>query len=145
MKKFSSFLFAAALIVFAASVHAQATIYNQPAAPLAQIAGGPGAPILHSTFAATITLNPSLGAVHQILGVNTTSATCTVNAGQTGQFGQFLITILSADASGTVTYTLGTYFLPTATAVVTAGKSISMTWVSDGSNWHEIGRSASAQ
>lgn len=129
-------------------VNAQQTVYNitgGAANGLQQIAGGPSAGALQPTFAATVALNPNLGIVHKLAGVNTTSATCTVSTANPGGFGQFLITICAADSTGTVTYTFSTNFKPTATVAPTASTAITVLWVSDTVAWHEVCRSASAQ
>lgn len=132
-----------------ARADASGTIYNVPAFPLQQITGGPGpGTVSNPPYAATITIgtnSENQGMVQQINGVSTVSATSTVSAGTGGLFGQFLIIICSASASGNVTYTFSTSFLPTATVVATQGKSITVGWVSDGVIWHEMFRSASAQ
>lgn len=151
--RFYSLLLLVALVlcIFASpKANAQATVYNQPANPIAQLVGGPGAQANIPTFAATMTISPIangvLNAVTQLSGVSTTSSTCTLNAAAIGSFGQIWITICSASSSGTVTYTFGTNFLPTATVAATASKSITVMWVSDGVlSWHEVCRSASAQ
>lgn len=122
---------------------AHSTPYRLEPDGLAQISGTPGAPVLQPTFGATVQLNPSLGIHRKLLGVNTTSATCTVNTG-TGSFGQLMIVHCAADASGTVTYTFGTNFKSTGTAAPTAGKSIIVAFVSDGANFFEFARSAAA-
>ena len=132
-----------------ARADASGTIYNLYAWGLQQLTGSPGpGTVAQPTFAATVTLGTntqSSGIVQQILGVSTVSSTCTVNAGAVSPFGQVEIVICTASSSGTVTYTFGTSFLPTATVVATGGKSITVMWVSDGTNFHEICRSASAQ
>ena len=141
--------FAALAFVSTIKADPSGSIYNLNAFPLQQITGSPGpGTVAQPTFAATMTIGTNQensGLVQQILGVSTVSSTCTLNAGSGGQFGQLLITICSASASGTVTYTFGTSFLPTATVAPTAGKSITVLWVADGTSWHEICRSASAQ
>lgn len=145
--KFLNYILGVAAIMAAGLVsttaHAQ-TIYQQPAASVAQLVGGPGAPVNQPTYAATMTIPISLP-VLEINANSATSATSTVNAGAVGTFGQLLITIITASGSGTATITFGTNFLPTATAAPTTGKSITVAWVSDGTVWHEFSRSASAQ
>lgn len=142
------FLAGALALAAALFAYSQATIYNQPANAIAQHFGGPGASPYIPTFAATITISPIGVSAVQFKGVNTTSSTCTVSAGDDGNWGQQLITVCSADSTGTVTYTFSSAannFLPTGTVVATASKSISVLWWSDGSVWHEVSRSASAQ
>lgn len=119
------------------------TIYNQPANPLAQILGGSGASAATPTFAATVALPIATNAVVQINGVSTTSATSTLTAG-VAPFGKILVVFCKADSSGTVTYTFGTGFKPTGTAAPTAGTTIVVLFVSDGTNFFEMGRSSSA-
>lgn len=150
MKTISRLILLAASVALFAIVpaSAQQTVYNitgGAANGLQQISGGPSAGALQPTFAATIALNPNLGIVHKLAGVNSTSATCTVSTANPGQFGQVLITQCAADSTGTVTYTFSTNFLPTATVAATAGKSLSVLWFSDGVAWHELARSALAQ
>lgn len=150
MKKYIASLLTLALLSFAlvSTVKAQSgqnTVYQLNPDGLAQISGTANARILQPTFSATMSVNPNLGIYHKFLGVNTTSATSTVSAAGPGQFGQMLVTQCAADASGTVTYTFSTNFLPTATVAATASKSITVLWFSDGIAWHECARSASAQ
>lgn len=144
------FLFAA--ISFSPrSAYAQSgTIYNLFEYGLQQITGSPGpGTVQQPTFGATMTLGTNTnfsGIVQQLTGSSTVQSAVTVNAGSGGQFGQYLTTICtSASGASTVTYTFGTNFLPTATVAPTTGKSITVDWVSDGTSWHERGRSASAQ
>lgn len=138
------------LIVAPKLAHADPSgnIYNLPSFPLQQITGGPGpGTVSQPPFAATMTIgtnSENQGLVQQIVATSTVSSSATVNAGSGGQFGQFLVTIVTA-VGGTETITFGTSFLPTATAAPTIGKSITVCWVSDGTNWHEMCRSASAQ
>lgn len=130
------------------SAYAQQTVYNitgGAANGLQQIAGGPSAQPLQPTFSSAVAINPNLGIVHKIAGVNSTSATCTVTTANVGQFGQFMVVQCAADSTGTVTYTFSTNFLPTATVAATASKSLSVIFFSDGVAWHELARSASAQ
>jgi hypothetical protein len=137
-------LFAAVFVLAAVSTaHAQATIYNQPANPIAQLVGGPGATPNLPTYAATMTISPVNNAVTQIAGNATTSSTSTVTAGSVGNFGQLWIIIVSDTGGITVTFSTG--FKPTATVNPTTGKSITVAFVSDGTVWREFARSASAQ
>lgn len=144
-----AFVLALSLPFKRALADASGNIYNLYAFGLQQLTGSPGpGTVSQPPFAATITIGVNTdnqGIVQQILGKNSVSATSTVNAGGTGTFGQMLEVICTADASGTVTYTFGTSFLPTATVAATASKSITVIWTSDGTNWHEVCRSASAQ
>lgn len=117
---------------------ANATIYNLPPDGLAQLMGV--GPVLKPTYAATLVLDASPGrVVHEIAGVNATSATCALNTGTGGVFGQLLILIL-ADTGG-VTYTLGDNFKTAAgTLNPTTGKKIVAIFVSDGTDFYEIAR-----
>lgn len=124
------------------SLHAQ-TVYNQPANPLAQILGGPGASAATPTFAATVALPVTNNAVVQLNGVSTTSATSTLTSGA-APFGKTLVVVCKADSSGTVTYTFGTGFKSTGTAAPTAGTTIVVLFVGDGTNFFEVARSSSA-
>lgn len=140
-------VFALILAVFAlvSPAFAQDTIYNVPPQPLQQLAGGPTARAAVPTFGAIITVNPNITLVHTLNGVSTVSAAATVNCPGTGGYGQFMILMCKASASGTVTYTFSQNFLPTATAAPTASKAITVFFVSDGTVWREVSRSASAQ
>jgi hypothetical protein len=109
---------------------------NKVGSLIGQFSIGPSVP----TFAATVALVPDVP-VQQLNGVNTTSATCTVTAGIA--YG-LLVVICKADASGTVTYTFGTGFKSTGTAAPTAGKTIVVAFIGDGTNYFEFARSASA-
>jgi hypothetical protein len=137
------------------------TVYNLYANPLAQLTGTPGASANVVTETATMTLMPfqpagsaatgnsDFNLVTEVSGANSIAATSTITAGAAGSFGQlWIITLLSnaaGDASG-VTYTFATpLFKPTATVAVSAGKSLSVVWISDGTAWREIARSSSAQ
>lgn len=143
----SLFALVFAVLALFSSAFAQggpSSIYNLPAEPLHQISGGPGAMAYQPTYAAAVVIDPSQGITCKLNGVSGTSATCTVTTPNVGGFGQFLVTICAA-AGGTVTYTFSGNWLPTATVAPTIGKSISVLWVSDGTVWRELSRSASAQ
>lgn len=95
------------------------------------------------TFAAAVALDANAGLVHQINGVNGTSATCAVTVGVPTSDPQLLIVICKA-AGGTVTYTFGSGFKPTGTAAPTVGTTLVVAFISDGTNFVEFARSASA-
>lgn len=140
-----SVLFLAVCIAPTRGQSGSSTVYQLNPDGLAQISASPGARTLVPTYAATSTLNPNAGIVHQLKGDSAVSATSTWNAPSGGTFGQMLVTIVTASGAGTITVTFGTNFLPTATAAPTTGKSITVIWFSDGTSWHEAARSASAQ
>lgn len=112
---------------------------------LGQLSGAQGAPILKPTFAAAVAIDagPNGGSVQEIDGVNGTSATCAVTTVVNPGVNKILILICKA-AGGTVTYTFGTGFKPTGTAAPTTGTTIVVAFISDGSNFFEFARSASA-
>lgn len=91
------------------------------------------------TFAAAVAIPPGSPVV-QINGVNGTSATCAVTAGNA--YG-ILIVVCKA-SGGTVTYTFGTGFKSTGTAAPTVGTTIVVAFIGDGTNYFEFARSASA-
>lgn len=145
MNTISRLLFAAAFVaaLFANSVQAQATVYNLNATSLAQITGSPGARVLAPTYAATITsVNPNAGIVHWINGVAATSATSTINMAGGGQSDQLMILIIRD--TGGVTVTFGTNMKSAGTVNPTTGKQIAVWFVSDGTNWVENFRTATA-
>ena len=119
------------------------TVYGLNADSLGQISATPGAPVTKPTFAAAVAIADRTGIVHELDGVNSTSATCAVTSSG-GTYGQLLIVPCKADASGTVTYTFGSGFKSTGTAAPTAGKTIVVAFISDGTNFFEFARSASA-
>jgi hypothetical protein len=49
--------------------------------------------------------------------------------------------VIINDATSGKTITFGTNFKPTATLVGTASKTATVSWLSDGTNWYEVGRS----
>lgn len=118
---------------------AEVTVYRLRANHLAQISGTNGAPNVAPTYAATMSIDPNAGLVQTIAGLNSTSATCTLNAASAGQAQQLLIFLLQD--TGGVTYTFGTNFKSTGTANPTTTKTIQIMFVSDGTNWREICRS----
>src|SRR2546423_6667320 len=82
-------------------------VYTLPSASGTFRISGSGQPVSTPTFAATVAVDPTAADVVVINGVNTTSATCTLNLASAPAAGQRLTFILNADASGTVTYTFG--------------------------------------
>lgn len=132
-----------------ARADASGNIYNLYAFGLQQLTGSPGpGTVVQPTYAAAITIGTNQdnqGLVMQINANSTTSSTSTLTPGNGGQFGQMMITIISATGPGTATITFASPFKPTATAAPTTGTSITVMWVSDGNFWREMGRSASAQ
>lgn len=140
---------------------APGSIYNANTNPLLQLSGSPGASANIVTETATMSLQPfqpqggtsgtgngDFNILTEVSGANSISSTSTINAGAVSPFGTiWIVTLLSnsaSDSSG-VTYTFGTNFKPTGTVAVSAGKSLSVLWISDGTYWREVCRSASAQ
>lgn len=121
----------------------QSTVYTLNADSLAQISGSPAARVLAPTYAAIITsISPNAGIVHWINGVAATSATCTINMGGGGQSDQLLILVIRD--TGGVTVTFGTNMKSGGTCNPGTGKQIAVTFMSDGTNWVEINRTATA-
>lgn len=119
------------------------TPYNLITDGLAQITGSPGSRRLAPTYAATISsINPMSGIVHFIDGVAATSATSTINMGSGGTVSQLLILIIRD--TGGVTVTFGTNMKSAGTANPTTGKQIAVAFISDGTNWVEVFRTATA-
>lgn len=119
---------------------ANVTVYRLRADPLAQISGTDGAPNAQIAAAAAMAINPESGIVQQLNGAAATSAAVAVTTLAAGRFGQLLI-LICADTGG-VTYTFGTGFKPSATVNPTNGKVIVITFVSDGTFFREVSRSA---
>lgn len=119
------------------------TPYQLNADSLGQISGSPGGGPLKPTYAATISsINPMLGIVHQVDGLASTSATCTINLSGGGQAGQLLKLVLRD--TGGVTYTFGTNMKSAGTVNPGTGKQITVEFTSDGTNWVEDFRTATA-
>lgn len=99
--------------------------------------------LIAPTYAATMTVDDDAGMFQQI---NTTSAVgnATVNCDDPGSPGQLLILEIANDAGGARTITFGTNFRSTGTVVGTASKSILVAFMSNGTKYMEIARSASA-
>jgi hypothetical protein len=76
-----------------------------------------------------------------IAGVNSVSATTTITTTFVAKAGARLAVQVNA-AGGTVTATFSTGFRVTGTAAPTIGTSLLVDFVSDGTTWNEIGRSA---
>ncbi len=122
---------------------ADTTVYNLATAGLAQLSGSPGARALKPTYAAIISsINPNAGIVHEVDGVAAVSATCTINLAGGGQFGQMLI--LALYDTGGVTFTFGTNMKSAGTVNPTTGKVVTVTFISNGTNWVEANRTATA-
>lgn len=117
-----------------------ASLYNQPADVLASLLGGPVGSNQLPTFAAAVQLDTYFP-VHQINGVNATSATCAVTGGL-ARVG--LLVVICKAAGGTVTYTFGSGFKVTGTVAPTVGTTIALLFIGDGTNFFEVARSASA-
>jgi hypothetical protein len=101
---------------------------------------GRGSPnLVAPTYAASMTIDPSAGLFQQL--VLTGNATLTpLNGGKPGQ-----LLVLEIQASGgTRTATFASVFKSTATAAPTIGASILVAFMSDGTSFKEVCRTASA-
>jgi hypothetical protein len=111
---------------------------------VAQITGSgqpvPGA--VSPTFDAAVVLDSILNysCYVRILGINATSSTCAVTTANIQLAGAYL-TVSCEAAGGTVTYTFGAGFKTSATAAPTTGTAMAIEFVSNGTNWVEVGRS----
>lgn len=97
------------------------------------------APTATPTYAASMTIDVSK-AVHVVSAASGTSATCTMTPSAAGSPGQRLTIITEADASGTVTTTYASTFHSSGTQATTASHFSSITFMSDGTRWIEVGR-----
>lgn len=103
---------------------------------ISQPVGGLYAP----TPAATMVIDPSQGAVCQCVAP---AGNATLNTSP-GPAGQCLTVICVADSGGTRTFTFGNNFRSTGTAAPTASKAIAVEFISDGTQFIEMGRSSAA-
>jgi hypothetical protein len=94
-----------------------------------------GLPFQTVAHASTISWDPTLGLVTKI----TPAGAETINAASVGPAGQRATFIFAADGSAR-TITFGTNFTVSATLVRGASLTASITFVSDGSKWIEVGR-----
>jgi len=120
-----------------------ATIYNLNANALSQMVGGSGTDFTTAvpTYAATMSIDLANNSSILINGLASTSATATLNA-NTGQLLQEA-SIMIKDTGG-VTITFGTNFKSAGTVNPTTGKTITVFFQFNGTNWVETGRNASA-
>ncbi len=118
------------------------TIYNLPANKLGQLAGAPSAPMGVQAGAAAVRVDAA-NAINRIDGDSAVSATVAVTCTNVPLQG-IMVLLLRATGVGTVTYTMGAGFLVGATAAPTTGKQIAISFVSNGTNFVEIGRSSTA-
>ena len=120
------------------------TAFSPNADKTAQLTGSgepvPGA--ISPTFAATVDVSNILNysTYVRIIGVNATSATCTITTTVVGNAGAILA-VACEGSDGTVTYTFSTGFKVSATAAATVGTAMTVTFRSNGTNWIEAGRS----
>lgn len=91
------------------------------------------------TYASTISLDVTKGALHTTTTVNATG-NATINASAGGNAGQVLYVLVTNDATSAKTITFGTNFKPSATVVGTQSKSAMLHFMSDGTNWYEVSR-----
>lgn len=114
---------------------------------VAQISGmgNPVPGTVKPTYAATIALDAVM-LYSRFIQIVTTSAvgnatlTTTIGANP----GARLVVQIDNDSGGARTITFSTGFRPTGTVVGTSSKSILVEFVSDGTTWNEVARSASA-
>lgn len=107
---------------------------------------GSGAPVpgtVSPTFAAAVVLDAVLNysTYVRMLGVSTVSSTCTLTTTNAAPIGARLAVSCEASASGTVTYTFSTGFKVSATAAATLSTAMTVSFVGNGTNWVESGRS----
>jgi hypothetical protein len=118
---------------------ATTTIFNQNANAIAQFHGGPGRVDYAPTYAATMALDLANNAYAFINGLNSTSPTSTITATTGGVLGQEAAVMIKD--TGGITVTLSTNFKVSATVNPTTGKTITVFFMSNGTNWIETGRS----
>jgi hypothetical protein len=94
-----------------------------------------GLPFQSVAHATTISWDPTLGLTTKI----TPTGAETINAASVGPAGQRATFIFAADGSAR-TITFGTNFAASATVVRGASLRASITFVSDGTTWIEVGR-----
>src|SRR5271154_386343 len=112
---------------------------------LAQLvgSGGPVPGPISPTFAAAVVLDSILNYANyvRIIGVNATSATCSITTSNIPLAGALLSVSCETSATGTVTYTFSTGFKVSATAAATTLTAMTVNFRSNGTNWVEEGRS----
>lgn len=91
------------------------------------------------TYAATISLDVTLGNLHKTTTVNATG-NATINASAAGIAGQHMWILITNDATSGKVITFGTNFLTTGTITGTASKSAVIHFISDGVSWFEVSR-----
>lgn len=121
------------------------TPFTPNADKIAQMTGS-GNPVAVSpvpTFAAAVSLTTILvaGTFARVPGVNATSATCTLTTAYVAPAGARCAVMCGSVAAGTVTYTFGTGFKVSGTAAATTLTYMTVNFISDGTNWIEMGRS----
>ncbi len=91
------------------------------------------------TYASVIVLSVTAAFVHK---TTTTSLVgdATINASSGGTAGQVMYIVIANDAASGRTITFGTNFKPNGTLVGTIGKTASLIFVSDGTNFYETSR-----
>lgn len=122
------------------------TVYslNSFADKIAQLCniGNPPNINVSPTYAAAVALAGTIvqSGYVRMLGVNATSATCTITTASIGLVGSLLAVSCEA-TGGTCTYTFSTGFKVSATAAATTGTAMTVMFRSNGTNWIEVGRS----
>lgn len=112
---------------------------------VAQLTGS-GAPVpgvISPTYAATVILDPILNysCYVRIIGVNATSATCSISTTNIPLAGAILKVSCESSATGTCTYTFGAGFKASGTAAATTLTAMTVEFSSNGTNWVETSRS----
>lgn len=92
------------------------------------------------TYAATISLDVTLAALHKTTTVHATGD-ATINASAAGTAGMRLWVLIVNDGTGAKTITFGTNFRASATVVGTVSKAAVVMFISDGTAWFEVSRS----
>jgi hypothetical protein len=112
---------------------------------LAQLvgSGGPVPGSISPTYAATVVLDSILNYANyvRIIGVNATSATCSISTTNIALAGALLSVSCESSATGTCTYTFGAGFKSSGTAAATTLTAMTVNFRSNGTNYIEVSRS----
>jgi len=112
---------------------------------LAQLvgSGGPVPGVISPTYASAVVLDSILNYANyvRIIGVNATSATCSISTANIPLAGAILSVSCESSSTGTCTYTFGSGFKSSGTAAATTLTAMTVTFRSNGTNWIEICRS----
>ena len=96
------------------------------------------------TYAATIAIDPTVLSPSVLITTTAAVGNATLTAASIGPFGQLLLLQINNDAGGARTITFSTGFRSTGTVVGTQSKAICLIFMSDGTTFNEVCRSASA-